>query len=455
MKHVAPALAAFALLVMGPVRPSFEVTHLPKELVIAVLAAVLVRRFTAARRFDALDASLIAFGAVTALSAALALSPALAWRPALLTLATLTIALTVRDVEDRALWLEWLGAAVVVLAVLGLVEGVGLVRWSLAGRAPSSLLGQRNTLAHVLVLGLVVLCELAERRKAWWLGVALVAAVVVMTRSRAAWLAAPVMTLVMSLASRRPWPVLVVAAGAGVALLLPALPWRAESPYADSFHRLFDAAHGSGAGRLEQWSGALAAVPAHPVLGVGPGNGQLTLPRETNRFLNSDAVALLVERGALGALLGLAVAALLFRRRAAALAAVAVTGAFDAVTQLPAGALLFTCVAFVGLKRATGPRSESGSWPLAAFFGLGALACALAFASRLYSTSDDVSFQRLERAVRLDPTDAFTRLELVRAQVSAGRCDDARPHLPALERQLPGQRRARDVLQAFENFCGP
>lgn len=453
MKHLAPALAALALLVMGPVRPSFEVTHLPKELVIAALAAVLVWRFSAARRFDALDAALLAFGAVTALSAALALSPALAWRPALLTLATLAIAVAVRDVEDRALWLEWLGGAVVVLALLGLVEGVGLARWSLAGRAPSSLLGQRNTLAHVLVLGAVVLCELAERRKVWWLGVALVAAVVVMTRSRAAWLAAPPVLLVL-LASRRPWPVLAVAAGAGVALLLPALPWRAATPYADSFSRLFDSGHGSGAGRLEQWSGALAAVPAHPLLGVGPGNGLLTLAREPNRFLNSDAVALVVERGALGALLGLAVAALLFRRRAPALAAVAVTGALDAVTQLPAGALLFTCVAFVGLNRAEGPRSDSGSRPLAAFFALGALACALAFASRLYSTGDDVSFQRLERAVRLDPTDAFTRLELVRAQVSAGRCDDARPHLPALERQLPGRRAARDVLQAFDDFCG-
>lgn len=435
---------------MGPVRRSFELTHLPKEALLAATAAVVLLTFRS-RRFDFLDATLLAFAASTTLSAAAALSPAFAWRPALLTLSTVVIALALRDREDRGRWLRWLAAALLVLATLGLIETLGLAHWSLEGRAPSSLLGQRNTLAHVLVLGLVVFFELAEERRAWWFGAALLTLVIVMTRSRAAWLAVPVVLL----AARRPKAVLAVAAGALLGSLLPAQPWRSAQPYADSLRRLFDATHGSGAGRLEQWQGALASFSTHPLFGVGPGNGFLTLAREPNRFLNSDAVAMLVERGLLGAALALLIAAQLLRPRTAALAAVAVTGALDSVTQLPAAALLFTVLAFHGLSRTPEQPAPTGTAkPLAAFFALASVLCGLAFASRVLSTGDNQAFEVLTRAVQLDPTDAFTRLELVRAQVSAGRCDDAKPHVPVLEHQLPGRRDAREVVEAYESFCG-
>jgi hypothetical protein len=93
-----------------------------------------------------------------------------------------------------------------------------------------------------------------------------------------------------------------------------------------------------------------------------------------------------------------------------------------------------------GLKRESGPRAHASSWAAslaAGLLGLGAIATGFVFASRLASSAPVTTFEDLERAVRLDPTDALTRLELVRADVSAQRCVEARPHVAVLERQLP------------------
>src|SRR6185295_3842609 len=77
----------------------------------------------------------------------------------------------------------------------------------------------------------------------------------------------------------------------------------------------------SGAGRLVQYENSLALVPGHPLFGVGPGNWFVHYPRvthagdpayagqqiiPTNPWPSSDWVAMLVERGAVGALLLLA-----------------------------------------------------------------------------------------------------------------------------------------------------
>lgn len=302
LRHVLPALGAASVLVAGPVRATFETTHLPREAAAALLAAVLAWSLRgAARRVDRLDAAVAAFAGVSALCAALAVSPTAAWRPALLTLAAAAIALGARDRPDRLRWLAWLGGAVGLLAALGAVEALGLARWSLAGRAPSSLLGQRNTLAHVLVLGSPLLWALSAGatargpRAAWLLLAALAAAVVVMTRSRAGWLggatALAAFTAALALRPSRgrlAQVLLAVAAGAALGALLPAPLWPSPAPYADTLRRLLDPG-GSGAARLAQWRHALGLVREAPLLGVGPGNWTIAIggqdPSSSNRFL--------------------------------------------------------------------------------------------------------------------------------------------------------------------------
>lgn len=463
-RHALPALAALAVLITGPPRKSFELTHLPKEILAAVLAAALV---WSVQRLDRLDRALLAVAVTSMLSALLAVSPAFSWRPTLLTLVAVAVAIGAREQKDRSLWLRWMGAAIAVLAAGGVIEGLGWARWSLEGRAPASLLGQRNTLAHVLVLGSPVVWTLAlAASRRWerfiWLAVAaLIAAVVVMTRSRAAWLAAPVVLITFGALSKRAAVIGPVAAGIAAGLLSPiGLVWRSTTPYLDSARRLFQSEAGSGAGRLEQWSHTLALFPTAPVLGVGPGNWCVANagcdPSVSNRFVTSDWVALLVERGALGAVaVAVAVSSMvvLWRRSdqlpvvAAVIAGAAVTGALDAVTQLPAALVLCAVVCFGGLERTSGAAVTPR--PVSMFFAIGALACASAFASRWVSSGQTTTFDDLELAVRLDPTDALTRAELLRSDVSAGRCEEGSPHAEVLKRQLPRE----SALDAFHSVC--
>jgi O-antigen ligase len=292
----------------------FDFTHLPREVLFALTAAVLA--WSLPRRVDRLDKALLVVGAATLLSAVGALTWAWAWRPTLMVLAAVVCALGLRDRDNRPQWLAWQGAALVVLAVIGMFEALGFAALAPHGRAPASLMGQRNTLAHLLALGSPVLWHLSAHagdrraRLVWSLGALSAAFMVVVTRSRAAWLALPLQALVYVVMNRRgswraPFPALL---GVLAALLAPVrLVWNSTAPYADTLTRLVDANSGSGAGRLEQWSQSLTLVPSSPLLGLGPGNwfvawAPWATSERTNRFVNSDWVGLLVERGALGVL---------------------------------------------------------------------------------------------------------------------------------------------------------
>jgi hypothetical protein len=65
------------------------------------------------------------------------------------------------------------------------------------------------------------------------------------------------------------------------------------------------------------------------------------------------------------------------------------------------------------------------------------------------SSAAITTFDDLELAVRLDPTDALTRAELLRSDVSAGRCEEGRPHVRVLERQMPRE----SAIDAFHSVC--
>ena len=121
----------------------------------------------------------------------------------------------------------------VVVAALGLLEALGVGPASLRGRAPSGSMGQRNALAHVLVLGSPLLWSLAQRSRAWgwWVASALVAAVIVVTRSRAAWVAFVPTALLFVLLTRRPRALVGSLGGAAVAFASPVLlAWKSAHP---------------------------------------------------------------------------------------------------------------------------------------------------------------------------------------------------------------------------------
>jgi hypothetical protein len=460
---VFPAFAAVALLVAGPQRETFDTVQLPKLIGLLVLGAVMLWR-AAPRELDAVDLCALGVAGAALASGVAAYSPALAIRPVVTVLGAVALFIGVRG--DRRPWLPALVLAVVVAALLGLVEAAGLAHWSLHGRAPSSLFGQRNALAAVLVLGMVLSWALVEERWAWLASALLLGAMVCVTRSRGAWLAAAV-CIVVAVAFRRPRLIVGAAASvAGFALAVlspPAAGWIAEHPYSDSLARLVDSSSGSGAGRLLQWHHALELFYKHPLLGVGPGNWPAAAPLVTpggahGHFINSDAVATLTERGLLGTLsVAVFVVMVMVRgRRSPAvvlvLVAAAVTGAFDSVTQLAPACLVVAVVCGSALER--GP--TRWRWPArvppaaAALLVLLAVGCAAAFASRMLSSADAIPFERLELALKLDPFDTDTRLVLADAYVRAGRCADAEPHLSAAARLSPFDRRVAELSR----HCG-
>jgi hypothetical protein len=214
-------------------------------------------------------------------------------------------------------------------------------------------------------------------------GLSLVIAVLVLTRSRAAWLAATaaialIGAVLMFDALRREGKVwrrvtllaIFALGGAVAALAIPnTLRWRSENPYLDSVQDIANYEEGSGRGRLIQYGRTLRMAAAHPVLGAGPGNWPVQYPvfaarRDPsmdpsvggvtyNPWPSSDWLAFVSERGFLAAgllilaIVGIATANLKRLRAAqtsdealgagallATLAATVIAGLFDAVLLL-------------------------------------------------------------------------------------------------------------------------
>jgi O-antigen ligase len=303
--------------------------------------------------------------------------------------------------------------AVVIGAGTGLLQAYGLrTEYASLSRAPGGTFGNRNFMAHLCAIGtpLLIWCTVTSKRTyGLVLGViaqTMLAAALVLSRSRAAWVALAIGALMLLipawLTGRRVGDVRVgrrtalLGLGAGVgmlaALTLPNhLNWKSDSPYLDSVRGVVDYSSGSGRGRLIQYKNTLRMAEAHPVLGVGPGNWPVhyakfaarndpSLSRETGRPSNpwpsSDWVAMIAERGPIATLafllayLGLFVSG--WRRsgdeQSAAdqlaplammgtMAVTAVVGAFDAVLLLAAPALIawsaFGALSVPGKSRVT------------------------------------------------------------------------------------------------------
>lgn len=441
-------LAALCLSVAGPSTERFETTHGPRLILLLALATALAwRGLLPVRAWRAPEWLLVASVAAAGLSGAFATSPAYALTPVALLFAVAIAALGTAQVVSREVWLWWIALAAVAVAVLATLELAGLLQLVPRGRAPASTMGQRNSLAHFLVLASPVVWWQALRDRRWLGAAALLAGVVLATRSRAAWLVGPMMLLVFVALTRRRAALEVGAAvvgGVTLAALAPVmLVWNRADPYLDSWRRLLDWRSGSGAGRLHEWRESLELFKGRPLAGVGPGNWfvEYGVTHGGDHFAHSDLVGLLIERGLAGAVLWLALGVALLVCRPQPLVRCTVLGAlalglFDAVLQLPAPLLLVTLVAWVG-SSAEVPAVPSRARGIATTTALLAVFTSLLFGSRLLATARSTPFDRLECASTLDPLDGELHVTLAEAWASAGDCANARRHADAARWLIP------------------
>ncbi|HEX5386549.1 MAG TPA: O-antigen ligase family protein [Gemmatimonadales bacterium] len=490
----------------------------PKELVLhlaacgaSVLLLVHARRVT----LSLADAALAGFLALSLASALLAVNHWLAFRAFGISLsgalAFWTSRALAREGYARAL-VTTLAAGIVLAAALALMQAYGIEsRLFSERRAPGGTFGNRNFVAHFVTFGLplLLLLALSARRGAGlaWAtaGMALVAAVLVLSRSRAAWLGAGVCITFFAVEGywrgrlgqdRRQRSRLVAlgaAASAGVvlALLLPnTLEWRSDSPYLDSLLDVANYKEGSGHGRLIQYQNTLRIAADHPLFGVGPGNWPVAYPKytfpgdpafdpgdfiPTNPWPSSDWMAIVAERGlpALVFLLAtgaaLAIGAWQRWRRAPdtseglesfcgllVLLALAVAGSFDAVVLLPAPTLYVGMA--LGALTQPAPRPvferdllDGGRRRLAGAVALTGLLLLIRSASQLGAMmlfDGGRTTSTLEWAARMDPGSYRMQMLLGYAARDRGRCTEVRRHAEAAHRLLPNHPAPRRLLAA-------
>lgn len=492
-------LGAVAIVLAATAHRGFDLDRflVPKELVLhgaALLAGLCALRRPAIAR---LDSFLLAYLGLSIVSAVLATNPWLAIRSVAITASAFVLFRVARALRESGLAGDLLGAlafGVVLAAVTALLQayGVRLDVFSI-NRAPGGTIGNRNFVAHALAFGfpVVLLCALRARSAARSVitasGVTLVTAALVLTRSRAAWLAFGAMAIVFFLSLvlapqlRRDgvtWRRLVLAllfAGIGVAaaLLLPnTLRWRSDNPYLESLQGVANYEEGSGRGRLLQYERSLRMSATSPLFGVGAGNWSVAYPAHVpandpsldtseagmtfNPWPSSDWVAFLSERGwpagllMIGIVASLALGALRQLRRAldveeatgaaallATLVAAGVAGTFDAVLllALPAFFVWTSAGALYGGQatlpvavdeQTGGERRQAGLPVLHVLLVLMAAVGAVRSASQLVAMEMYVAHgdrASLQRAARIDPGSYKLHLRLARG--GKGRCEHA------------------------------
>lgn len=377
--------------------------YVPKELVLhvtAVAAGLFGMRSIRRLPFTTVDVLLAAFVAAGVVSAVFATNGWIALRALTASASGVVVFWTARALRRGGLGPQLLGAiavAAVIGAATALLQTYGVeTEFFSLNRAPGGTLGNRNSIAHMSAFGLPVILLVALRATHWtrWLvagiGATLVAATLVLTRSRAGFLACGAVlfvltaSLILSPALRRhgrTWFrlfVMIVLAGAGIlaATFVPnSLNWRSDNPYLESLTGVANYREGSGRGRLVQYRRSLSMAVSNPVLGVGPGNwpveypdyaaaGDPSLDRSepgmtSNPWPSSDWIAFVSERGFAAALLLVAALGLIALRAMrqitrdpdpdgalgatallASLLAAVVAGMFDAVLLLALPTLL-------------------------------------------------------------------------------------------------------------------
>ena len=513
-------VGAIAVVLAAVTYKQFELDRffVPKELVLhatALLAAIFCLSRARELRLARVDQLLGVFLALGLVSALFATNWWLAGRAVALSLSGATCFWSARVVARAGFSRELiatLALAGVVGAITSLLQTYGLrIDMFSLNRAPGGTFGNRNFMAHLCVIcfpALLLAALRAESRRAfgWWsAALAVVAAALVLSRSRAAWLsliACVVVLLVFGFfAVRRArgaisWRRLLLlslaaAAGAGVSLVLPnTLNWKSDSPYLETARSVVNYKAGSGHGRLIQYGNTARMSLRHPLLGVGPGNWPVVYPKfasdgdpsltdegvTANPWPSSDWMTFLSERGAAAfVILALAVIALIVdalralrvggdpERAMAAwallgtIAVLLVVSTFDAVLLLPAPAL----VAWALLGALSPPSRPRAVVPISIPKRLVAILVALAFgglavtrsaaqvaAMSIYSGTTRA--REVERASELDPGSYRIHLRLAEAYARRGSCTNVRAHASAAHDLFPNAPAPRRLLAA----CG-
>lgn len=491
----------------------------PKELALHVAALVgALLCLSVARRLSLslVDVLLVGYVALGIVSALFATNHWVAARSLGITISSAAAFWVARDLRRVGLampLLRVLAFATVIGAATALAQAYGWESQLVSlNRAPGGTFGNRNFMAHLAAIGvpLLILVTLEARGTlgvlAGSLGMMALAAALVLSRTRAAWLALICAGPVLVWGAwriRRSFPgtaratrvgILAVCAAVGVivALVLPnTLNWRSDNPYLETMTGVVNYKEGSGAGRLVQYRNSADMALHHPLLGVGPGNWAVAYPRYAshddpsldgdtgmtqNPWPSSDWVAVLSEHGLPAlALLGLVMFGLLVNAwrqtrtargalgimRGAALAAVviitAVEGAFDAVLLLPMAALV-AWAAFGALAEPAGRQwtvelsPGERRWWLA---GVAAAALLLAGKSAaqiqsmaLYSGSSRLT--TIERAAAWDPGSYRIRMRLAEDYASRGSCRGVKAQAGAAHDLFPAAPAPRRLLAS----CG-
>ena len=513
-------LGAIAVVLMALPYKAFDLDRyfVPKELVLHTAAGVAALLLIGALRrvtLNVIDVLLIAFLVVSVLSSAFAINLWAAERALAISFAGAALFWSASALRRAGLVRPLIVAvsiAVVVGAATSLAQAYGVdSEYFSLNRVPGGTFGNRNFVAHLCAIGLpvVALVALTARRGFGSIfgggAMAIVAAALVLSRSRAAWLAVIVLSVpvtILALLTWRRWCeprtlrrlfVLGIAAGIGAvaAVLLPnRLEWKSESPYLESATGLVNYKEGSGRGRLVQYTNSLRMTAAHPFLGVGPGNWPVVYPKYASRndpsmsqqdgvtanpWPSSDWVAFLSERGAVGfALLLLLMLGLLWRALAdlrrggrdaeriltaialvGTLIATAVVGAFDAVL------LIAVPTFFVWtLAGALAPPSDEGVIIERRLYTIGLVTALVmgtiavgrsAFqlaAMAVFSTTSRTSL--LERGSWFDPGSYRIHTRLAQAYMARGDCRHALPHARAARALYPNAGEPRKLVAS----CG-
>lgn len=508
---------AIAVVLAAATYKVFELDRffIPKELTLhltALLAGVLALAATRRAELTRGDLAFGGFLVLSGVSAALAQNPWAGTRAFAVSLSGLVLYWAARSLSRAGLGRPLL-VALAIAGVLGCATalaqayGVRVDLFSL-NRAPGGTLGNRNFVAHLAAFMLPVLLLAGLRAWRWFgvalcgIGVAASAAILVLTRSRAAWLAVIAVVGVMSVGwflvpplrrHARSWvrlAVLLLFVGGGIAaaILLPnTLRWNSDNPYADTASGMVNYQEGSGRGRLIQWRNSVEMAVEQPLLGVGPGNWPVAYPRfagprdpsmdrgepgtTSNPWPSSDWVAMLAERGfpafVLLMLGFLALAGTAWRgmRHArdedegvtalallATLAAVAVVGAFDAVLLLGLPSLLI----WSSLGALSG--GIPGRWELAVgaplrilgvvvllVVGGAAVARSAAQVGAMAVFDAGGGREAYDRAARLDPGSYRIRLRAAQANTGRRNCEARREHALAARALLPEAHAARAI----------
>ncbi len=492
---------AIAIVLAAATYKLFELDRyfVPKELALHLTAlAAIIACLQGARRLELtrVESLFGVFLLLGIISAVLATNPWAAVRAVGITFSGLVILRAARATSEsgsRSPLLAVLTGAIVLASGTSLLQAYGVTSGYFSlNRSPGGTFGNRNFVAHLVAIGapaLLLLLVLAARAReilAASIGVAILAAALVLSRSRAAMLAVLAACLVLALgmwvaqrrwrdpriARRSPLAAAFAALGAAAAILVPnTLNWRSDSPYLDTVTGVVNYREGSGHGRLVQYGTSLKLAAQHPLLGVGPGNWAVAYPRvaakgdpsmdrddgmTSNPWPSSDWIAMLAERGLPAtlafvlALIGLVVLSLRAMRNAldldellppltllATLAATIVVGCFDASLLLAAPTLfvfaLFGALSPPAATRVSVPLSTATTRGLALAGGV----CAVAFLLSLRSVSQLVAMgmfssantvAEYDHAAIADPGSYRIQMRIAELGAERARCDLVKRH---------------------------